>query len=164
MANTSEMASVGTRRNIRIVFLVALLVLPLQMAARKLASEPYPALFQPSFRTTPADPDFVEVFDPVVIVSYNDGTTSSITERELFHDADVLKASVFKTAFGTHEQTSDSPEVTKWMQERLAEIGEGREATRAIVQWRTTRHSLTNDAAPTTETTRSVVLPIGEAQ
>jgi hypothetical protein len=152
--------SATARRRVRVVFAVAVLVLPLQMGVRKVVGEPYPAIFQPSFRTTPAQGSFTDVFDPIIVADYDDGTSRSFTERELFNDSEVLPSTVFKTAFETHANEAGSAEVRSWLEHRLAELGKKSDVEKATISWRTAKYSLKANTPPTYITTKTVVMPL----
>jgi hypothetical protein len=154
----------STRRRVRLLFLAALVVMVAQIGYKKVADEPYPGIFQPTFAGTPSESSSVQVFEPLLTARYEDGATRSFDADELFHDARVLPSRIFRTAFEKHASSVDNPEVTGWLHERLTDLGGGTHVDEATIEWRTANYPTDKGVEPTYETTKTRVVDFGEQE
>jgi hypothetical protein len=164
IAEQRMLPNAATRKRVRLLFLSALIVMAAQTVYKKVADEPYPGIFQPTFASTPPDPSSVEVFEPQLVARYEDGRTQSFTAKQVFYDASVLPSRVFRAAFDTHADSLDSPAVMSWLHDRLTQIGPGASVDEATINWRTATYPMDRGAEPTFATTKTRVVDFGEQE
>ncbi|GGI05182.1 hypothetical protein [Egicoccus halophilus] len=124
-------ARVGTPR---LLFAVLLIAAPTQMLITRVLAEPYPALYQPSFASAPADGDVVVTTTPRVTVDYADGSVGHYDHVEVMAAAGVARIAVFDHAFRDDER-AEAAQTRAWLRDRLAELGGGRTPTHAEIAW-----------------------------
>ncbi|WP_432544285.1 hypothetical protein [Kineococcus sp. SYSU DK002] len=125
---------------VRAVFGLAVVALPLQIAVRHVASEPYPGLYQPSFGGVLQSGREATTWETEVTLELADGTTRSTSVEEILPPTGVLPRYVFASGFGDQASADDSRTVA-WLRDRLAVLGEG-EVTAVEVRWIQAGYSL----------------------
>jgi len=104
----------------RTLFAVIVLALPLQFLALKaIGSEPYPALFMPSFGSVPEVDGAVTVTSTLVTAETADGTTVTIDPVALMPNRTKLGESIAGYFFA--DATVNATAKSGWLRERLQE-------------------------------------------
>jgi hypothetical protein len=125
------------RRVLRVVFLCALLLIPVQFVAlRLLPSEPYPTLTQPSFtgRGPYSDGKFT-AGDLSMTVALTDGTEVPLAVSDLLPDTNGVSAEqLLRTTF-FDRATASAPSNAAWLQARVAATHPGADAVAVTFTW-----------------------------
>ena len=151
----------GSARLVRGVFVLVLAGFAMQVAVDEVWREPYPGLFQPAFGGTGPEAGVVESDEPTVTVAYADGSTETFTHLEVMAQAKSSPTRVFSTAFRPESPRRDLPGTVAWLEERVSDLGGGREPVRAVISWRTVRYDLDDDGPPRVTVGDRTVIPFG---
>ena len=134
----SERTVPGSSRKkwaLRIVFAAAILLLPVELVAQRVAgTQPYPGLYQPSFADTPLTNGILKATLPIVTISFADGSTQQIPYNDVLPDSKLLDLSVFKSAF-YGEKKANSADVVSWLRNDLQNKFPGTTPTSMTVDW-----------------------------
>ncbi|QBI20302.1 hypothetical protein ER308_12500 [Egibacter rhizosphaerae] len=106
------------------------------MLVARLWSEPYPALYQPSFAGAAQGGEQVEFTVPRVTMHARGGEDLRLHHMDLMAESRVAEIAVFSTAFPADnlEDALEDSSNAQWLQSRLEELtGESPEA--ATVEW-----------------------------
>jgi hypothetical protein len=135
-------------RLVRGIFVLVLAGFAVQVAVDEIWREPYPALFQPGFGGIGPVAGTVESDEPTVTVVYADGNAETFTHLEVMAQAKSSPTRVFSTAFRPGSPRRDLPETVAWLEQRVFDLGGGREPVRAVISWRTAHYGLDDDGPP----------------
>ena len=127
-------------RAVRVVFALALCALPVQVAVREVAGEPYPGLYQPSFGGVPISGGRATTTDAVVTLTYVDGRTRQLPIAQALPPTGILPRSVLEQGF-RDQATADDPRTVVWLRERFAD-DPGGVVSGFDVQWQRVGYSL----------------------
>lgn len=120
----------------RWAFAVAVLVLPLELAAQWLWSEPYPAITQPAFAFSARPLEVADALpktEAFVTVVFDDGSDREYTAAELVGwTAGVSPSTILRDT--VVDRGSDGPEVAQWIVDRVAASGELRHPASAVIR------------------------------
>ncbi|MCI2239892.1 hypothetical protein MO973_36965 [Paenibacillus sp. TRM 82003] len=147
---------------VRLVFALAVLALPAQVAIRHVASEPYPGLYQPSFGGVPLAGREAVTTEAEVTLEFAGGATRAVGVEEVLPPTRVLPRFVFTRGFGTQER-ADDPRTVAWLRERVAALDE-RTATAVDVRWQRVGYSLDDGSRRVVEETSHVRVDLGAAR
>ena len=156
---TQSSTSPARRRAVRAVFVLALCALPVQVAVREVAGEPYPGLYQPSFGGVPLRGDRATTTDAVVTLQYADGRTRDLTMAEAMPPTGILPRYVFARGF-RDQATADDPRTVAWLRERFAD-DPGGTVTGFDVQWQQVGYSLADGSRSVLEDGEHVHVDLG---
>jgi len=155
------MMTTGKSRLVRGIFVLVLAGFVAQVAVDEIWREPYPALFQPGFGGIGPVAGTVDSDEPTVTVVYTDGDAETFTHLEVMAQAKSSPTRVFSTAFRPDSPRRDLPETVAWLEQRLSDLGGGREPVRAVVSWRTAHYDLDDDGPPSFTAGDRAVVPFG---
>lgn len=148
-------------RLVRTIFVLLLVGFLVQVAVNAIWREPYPGLFQPAFGGTGDVAGTVESDEPTVTVTYTDGTTATFTHLEVMAQAKSSPTRVFSTALGPKSPRRDLPETVAWLEQRVSDLGGGRQPVSALIDWRTAHYDLTGDGPPQYTEVDQTLIPFG---
>jgi len=148
-------------RLIRAIFVLVLAGFAVQVAVNEIWREPYPGLFQPAFGGTGPVAGTVESDEPTVTVTYADGGTTTFTHLQVTAQAKSSPTRVFSTAFRPESPRRDLPGTVAWLEERVSDLGGGREPVRAVISWRTVSYDLDDNGPPHVTVSDRTVIPFG---
>ncbi|MCS5713721.1 hypothetical protein NVV95_04045 [Herbiconiux sp. CPCC 205716] len=146
---------------LRLIFALAILLLPAQLLFQRQFDQPYPGVFQPSFAGTPLTGDILKAQIPVVHVEFDDGASEEIPFEDVLPDSKLLDKSVFKSAFFLEDRAT-APDTVKWLRGDLARMFPGREPVGMTVDWTDRRIDITGATETTDEITKTVVIDLTE--
>lgn len=136
MPQTDKRRLVGRQAVLPAVLGTLLVALPVQLALARYVSEPYPAIFQPTFAGTP-ERDGLAIVRSAEIKVHFGGTHATVTPVQFLpEDTRVVASSVLANVFPINTPAGQLPEETRrWLAERVVTLFEGRSATRLIIAW-----------------------------
>nr|WP_297427036.1 hypothetical protein [uncultured Actinotalea sp.] len=138
------------RRGVLIRGLFVLLVagFAVQLAVHERWREPYPALSQPAFGGAVPGGNVAVADEPVVEVTYADGTTRVFGHREIMAQSKSSPITVYGNAFHPESPRRHDPETVAWLSERVAQLGGGREPQTITLDWQVARYDLRAGGPP----------------
>ena len=139
----------------RAFLLTFLLVLPVQMLASRLWSEPYPALYQPSFASSAKEDNVLVVEVPRVDAVFSDGRRASFSHIEVVGDVATSEMTIFNAGLQTSASRIDEVETVAWLHERLENLG-GAAPTSARISWHRYEQPIAEEMPQAVETTHEV--------
>lgn len=149
---------------LRVVFAVAILLLPLELVVQRVVGQPYPGVYQPSFAATPLVGDTLTARVPIVHVTFADGTEQEVPFEEILPDAKLLSTSVFKSAF-FDEAHANEPATVEYLRELLGRRFPEADPTTMVVDWTQQKIDVRDpDVRPGTVTSTVVVQLRGAAE
>jgi hypothetical protein len=109
----------------RVAFGLVLASLPVMVAVKHHASEPYPALYQPSFDYLSMRGDVLDYTRYVVTARDSDGAWHKVSPERIFDFPSVEDSHALSLSRGFFGQTSlaTSPEAAPFLRDRLIELG-----------------------------------------
>ncbi|WP_344476579.1 hypothetical protein [Kineococcus aurantiacus] len=149
------------RRAVRGVFALAVLALPVQVAVRELAGEPYPGLYQPSFGGVPLTGGRATTTEAVIHLGYADGHTRRIPVEEALPPTGILPRYVLLRGF-RDQRTAEDPRTVAWLRQRWADDPEGT-VTAFDVQWQQVGYSVQDGSRTVLREGRHVHVDLGGA-
>lgn len=151
----------GARVAARVLLALVLLVFVGQLGVLRVAREPYPGLFQPSFGGKVTGGSTTAISEPTVTATYTDGSTATFTHRAVMAQSQSLPSAVFSSAFAPDSPRRSAPETVRWLRQRLTDLGGGRHPERAVINWRTVTYDLHDELPPRVATTERTVYTFG---
>jgi hypothetical protein len=149
---------------LRVAFAAALVLLPLELVVQRVASQPYPGVYQPSFAGTPLVGDTLTARVPIVQFAFSDGTTRDVPFEEVLPESKLLAMSVFKSAFFEEGRAND-PATVGYLRDLLQEKFPGSEPATMTVEWTSQKIDIRDpDDRPGTVTKTIVVDLSGDAR
>jgi hypothetical protein len=151
----------STRRivTLRVVFALAILLLPAQLLFQRQFAQPYPAVFQPSFAGTPLVGETLKAQVPLVHVAFADGSEIEIPFEDVLPDSGLLDKSVFKSAF-FNEDRATAPDTIAWLRADLVSLFPGKDPVRMRVDWSDRKIDITGDGRGVDEITKTVEIDL----
>ena len=119
---------------VRGVFAAAVVALPLQLAVRDLAAEPYPGLYQPSFGGEVSSGPTYDSVEPRIAVTDADGSTRQLGVDAVLPPTGVDPGAVFRSAFREGPRAHD-PDTAFWLRQRLQALEPGSDPQDVTVDW-----------------------------
>jgi len=156
----ASITGVRTTVLLRALFALTVVSVPLQLGVARLVSEPYPGLFLPAFGAVPPDPGQRVVGVRSIEVDYADGTQVQYTSDDLFPEVE-LEAPMLDFAF--YGERGQDPASAEWLAQRVEELGDRGPAREARLEWTRLTYSTTDDAPPTSEPEKTVVVDLDGA-
>jgi hypothetical protein len=148
----------------RVTLALLLIIFPAQLAVLVIWGEPYPGLFQPKFGGELPVNGTVRAQEPILTVTFTDGSSSTFSHLQVMDQAKSLPLSIFRSAFGPTSPRRSDPRTVAWLKDKLHELGGGREPEQAVIDWRTVTYDLDEQRPPTyISTDRTVVTFRGPA-
>lgn len=153
-----------SRKIVRLLFGLVLVGVVVQLGVAKIWTEPYPALFQPGFGGfggRQGQPETMATVPQVaVVVTYADGSTASFSHLEVMRQSKSGPLVVFRSAFADSRRRSD-PRTVAWLEQRLADLGGGRQPVRAVIIEREVTHAIDDPQPLRVSTTGTVAVSFG---
>lgn len=150
-----------TALRLRVLFAVAVLLLPVQVLFRAAVDEPYPGLYQPSFGGVPQEGTEAATVEPKVTVTYVDGSVEAVPFAEILpQGGPTARSLLFRSAFLTEERAQD-PRTLELVARRLEERA-GHPATSMRVDWQDVRYDLRTGERRVVSVTSTVKLDLQE--
>lgn len=156
-----EPASPRKRIALRVVFALAILLLPAELVIQKVVDQPYPAIFQPSFAGTPVVDGILTAKVPDVHVTFADSSVMEIPFEEVLPDSKLLDLSVFRSAFESQIR-ANSPETVDWLRADLEKKFPGSTPTKMVVDWQTAKIDISDPTKRTVTTTKTVTVDLAK--
>lgn len=127
---------------VRALFALAVVALPIQYVIEHRSGEPYPGLYQPSFSGVPQRGDQAFTSEPVVVVTYGDGSREEFTASRLLPDNPVVPTSTLTSAL-VDGDGADDPRTARWLRDLVLASGPRRDdPSEAAVRVVTTAYDL----------------------
>lgn len=122
------------------LFVLALVGLPIQLAYAKYGTEPYPAVVLPGFGAAAHLGDYVTTKEFEVRVEFANGETADVEVTDLFGGVPGHRARGFlRNVAPATGEPKESPAVRRWMRANLAERYD-RRPRGLVVEWRERRY------------------------
>jgi hypothetical protein len=148
------------RLGVRALFALLLVGFVVQLVIAKVwPGQPYPGLFMPGFPASGVRAGTTTVRQPIITVTYNDGSTATFSGREVMAQSTTLPLAVFRKAFGPNSRSD--PDTLAWLEHRLSDLGGGRQPVQAVVSWRQVVYDLDGQRAPQVTATERTVISLG---
>ena len=150
-----------TPMRLRVLFAVAILLLPAQILFKAAIGEPYPGLYQPSFGGVPQEGTEARTVEPRVVVTYADGTSDIVPFEEVLPEGGPSARSLlFRSAFLSEERALD-PRTVALVAGRL-ESRAGKPAIEMSIDWQNVRYDLRTGARRVESVTSGIELNLRE--
>lgn len=133
----------------------------LGIIANETVSEPYPALFQPSFGGDGQHPDVAHVTRMDFFVTYDDGTTQQFDNKDVLYDSPILHTPIMAMGFGIHEGKGimeTAPSSITWGAQRIREISGDKSVKDARIDWTKSGYGLADGELQYSQVVRSLDL------
>lgn len=133
----------------------------LGIIANETVSEPYPALFQPSFGGDGQHPGVAHVTRMDFFVTYDDGSTQQFDNRDVLYDSPILETPIMAMGFGIHEGKGimeTAPSSITWGAQRVREISGNKSVKDARIDWTKKSYRLADGGLEHSEVVRSLDL------
>lgn len=150
-----------SRRAVRSLFVLTILVFAAQLVVTDGRREPYPALFQPSFGDGSVTAEGTTIRpQPTVTAVFDDGRTAEFDHLDVMAQARSSPWRVFRSAFGPGSPRTYRADTVAWLEHRLYELS-GRHPTRAVVEWHDVSYDLVAGRVAGADLTDRVVIAFG---
>ncbi len=153
-------------RRIKVLFASLFVLLPLQLGAKYVGSEPWPGVFLPDFGSVPRMNGEFVIRKPDISVIFDDGRRASVEIAQLLeglpssHHATTMRFNFDPKMIrilgdkNRDAQASSDPiisaNVVRWLKERLAAMYPGQVPVHMEIVWVSLMHRITDDGATTT--------------
>jgi hypothetical protein len=125
-----------TESHVRFLFVVTLLLLPLQLAYGKFAEETYPAVILPGFGAAADVGEFVTTKEFDLRVEFVDGRSREVDVTKLFGGVPGHRARGFlRNVAPANGEPKSAPAVRRWIRGNLTERFD-REPEALVIDWR----------------------------
>jgi hypothetical protein len=84
-----------------------------------------------------------------------------VSHNDVMAESQSLRLAVFKSAFSPDSPRLSAPGTVAWLEQRLTELGGGRQPTRAVIEWREVTYDLEDRSAAQATTTDMTTLTFG---